>query len=277
MTIYAPSPTVHTELKYLVKAPNSQMTELYAISKPREVFANTCPNCDERGNRNAQEDWVNLNVDHGSANYQRKIVEVGKFPKRCKPCNAKSVRFRRMGATLRKIQDVRDDLVKSSKFRKCKMITIGNKEALDKKEFSRRLKIFHRDCPWLIGGTFVKELGTKPMGDYNGMWHSHGVYIAPYMTHEQLAATAVEVEEYGLCLNKYKEARIDKNFVDGKLKYYITKYMCKDGGRKQSVGALYNCVREELQLINSQTILKIWKQPNRIYQTRMTEWIKNAR
>jgi len=270
MVISVPPPTQHTAVKYLEKAASSMSTELSTNSKPREVYANTCEKCAYRGNRTEEQDWVAIST--GPLDSERKIIEVGKFPNRCTPCDTKSRRYTRMGATLRKIQQIKDDLVKSSKFSRPKMMTIGNKEALDKKEFTRRLKIFHRDCPWIIGGTFVKELGTKPMGDYNGMWHSHGVYIAPYF--EEWPTE--EVESYGLCLNKYKEAKINANFIDSGLKNYIAKYMCKDGGRKQSVGALYRCVQEKIEILDSEKTIKIWKQPNRNYQTQMKEWIKNG-
>lgn len=178
-----------------------------------------------------------------------------------------------MGATLRKILDIKDDLVVGSKFARPKMITLGNQEALDKKEFTRRLKIFHKECPWLIGGTFVKELGTKPMGDYDGMWHSHGVYIAPYLNLEKAKK---EVLEYGLCLNYFEEAKIDQKFLDSDLRNYIAKYMCKDGGRKQSVGALYRCIRKNIEMVDG-TIIKIWKQPNKEYRKQMTRYVASLR
>lgn len=112
------------------------------------------------------------------------------------------------------------------------------------------------------------ELGTKPMGDYAGMWHSHGVYIAPYLDLEEAKP---EARKYGICLNYYKEAKIDQNYIDSDLKNYIAKYMCKDGGRKQSVGALLNCVHHELILTDG-SIKKIWKQPNSKFATQMRRW-----
>lgn len=278
MTIYPPAPAAHTQLKYLAKAANSMNAELSTNSKPREGveeeveihYHNTCQKCDYRGNRTEDQDWISIST--GPLDSERRIIEVGKFPNRCTPCDTKSRRYTRMGATLRKIQQIKNDLVNSSEFDRPKMITIGNKEALDKKEFTRRLKIFHRDCPWLIGGTFVKELGTKPMGDYDGMWHSHGVYIAPWL---ELEKANEELRTYGLELNKFKQAIIDEKFIDAGLKNYIAKYMCKDGGRKQSVGALYRCVLEEIDVIDSTITIKCWKQPNKKYQLQMKEWIKS--
>lgn len=246
-------------------------TELSTNSKPREVYKSTCENCVYRGDREAEQDWAAIPTSN--KNKMSRIIEVGKFPVRCTPCDTKSRRYSRMGATLRKIYEIKQDLdLKSSKkFSRPKMMTIQNSEQLSKEEFTRRLKIFHRDCPWVIGGTFVKELGTKPMGEYAGMWHSHGVYIAPYF--EEWPTE--EVESYGLHLGKYKEAKIDKNYTDSALKNYIAKYMCKDGGRKQSVGALYRCVREEIEILDSDKVIKVWKQPNKNYQTQMKEWIKS--
>lgn len=274
MVISTESRTQHGAVKYLEKAASSMTTELSTNSKLREVYKSTCENCTFRGERSEEQDWISIST--GPLENDRRFYEVGKFPVRCTPCDTKSRRYSRMGATLRKIREVKDNIVKGKKFARPKMITIGNSESLDKKEFQRRLKIFHKECAWVIGGTFVLELGTKPMGDYAGMWHSHGVYIAPYIDEEKLEDFCIEVRKYGICLNNYKEAKIDQNYIDSDLKNYIAKYMCKDGGRKQSVGALLNCVHHELILTDG-SIKKIWKQPNKKYQKQMKLWITSLR
>ena len=202
-----------------------------------------------------------------------------------------------------KIIEIRDCIIanKSRTFYEPKLLTVGNDENLDKKEFYARYLKFRNECPWLIGGTYVHEKGKE-----NGMWHSHGVMIAPfiqrcdnpaehpdvpfikYENYERIETeelvpcscrlqrwSSTAAEKWGLGNVHYQCANIDKSgFKDAHVANYIAKYMCKDGGRKQSFGALYNCEIEEIKMPDG-SIKKIWNQPNvKKYRSKIYNWMK---
>ena len=176
-----------------------------------------------------------------------------------------------MTASLNKILDIKDHVVRKSdyKFGRPKMITIGNNQGLSKEEFKKRFKLWRDNSPWLIGGTYVFEKGSK-----NGMWHSHGIYIAPVISKKQLPDWCATSMKFGLGRMNYKVARYSRKWKNSGLCNYIAKYMCKDGNRKQSFAALYRCEIERLERPDG-SIKKIWTQPSAaVFRSQMREWKK---
>ncbi len=233
-----------------------------------------------------ESEWLGFNQPETD---RKKYRELARYPERCTECDTKSRRYSRMTASLNKILDIKDDLEPGQKFARPKMITIGNSDDLSKEEFKKRFKKWRDESPWLIGGTYVFEKGSK-----NGMWHAHGVYIAPYIRKcndpknhpdtidddgnkkpcackmKEWSATSLE---FGLGRMNYIEAKYSKQWKNSGLCNYIAKYMCKDGNRKQSFAALYRCVQEREQRSDG-TFKKIWFQPNREeFQHQMKMWI----
>ena len=197
-----------------------------------------------------------------------------------------------MTASLNKILDIKDHVVRKSDyiFGRPKMITIGNDQGLSEEEFKKRVKLWIKNSPWLIGGTYVFEKGSK-----NGMWHFHGVFIAPFIrrcsdpdNHPNVIdedgkeiACPCKIKEwsntsmdYGLGRMNYQVATYSKKWKNSGLCNYIAKYMCKDGNRKQSFAALYRCEIERLERPDG-SIKKIWTQPSAVtFQSQIREWKK---
>lgn len=261
----------------LGKVANPRGEELSTGNGYRRVpWKSTCKQCIDRGHRFAEEDWISIRRERpvlGKKEYRS--IEIDKFPERCRSCGTKAKRFTRMKHSLDKLVDIKRQLAPRGKFSKLKMITIGNNEALSREEFTKRFKKFRDKSSWLIGGTYVLEQGTNPQGDYDGMWHMHGVFIAPYMPKEMFDNQTVGSipEEYGLGNMHYQEAKLEKNLRSRHLENYIAKYMCKDGNRKQSFGALYRCEMDWILDNEGAKVARLWTQPNaQKYKKIMNEW-----
>ncbi len=249
--------------------------ELSTVTGIEDAYwKSTCKQCEWRGNRLAEQDWISLPrqgyVKEGLK--PNKSMEIDRYPVRCRTCGTKAKRFTRMKNSLDKLVDIKRQLEPgfNNTFSRLKMITITNKNNLDKEEFTRRFKKFRDNTTWLIGGTYVLEQGTQ-----NGMWHMHGVFIAPYMKKEYFddLTLAKTGEHYGLGNVHYQEAKLEKEFRSRHLENYIAKYMCKDGNRKQSFGALYRCQRERIEDIEGNLIMKKWIQPSyKKYRKQMDDW-----
>ncbi len=274
--------------------------ELSTVTSKEEVYwKSTCKECAYRGNRSIDEDWMFLNAERYTSIEESKCKEMGRYPERCTDCDTLSRRYSRMQASLDKILDIRDDIMRNqgSIFSKPKMITIGNDQNLDEKEFKKRFKRFRDESNWMLGGTYVLEQGKE-----NGMWHMHGVFLAPYIgrcddpqehglvpekdkdgnkTGEMIPCSCklqrwskTAADKYGLGNVHYQEAKISKNRWERQhLGNYLAKYMCKDGNRKQSFGALYKCEKDSID-----DKRKRWFQPNRKeFRKQMRLWIKEER
>lgn len=130
-------------------------------------------------------------------------------------------------------------------FKTAKMITIGNKDNLEREEFLDRFRTFHKSENWIIGGTYVVEQG-EPLTNKEGMWHTHGVYIAPFIKKSLLTEWSHSLEDkYGLGNMHYQQAKISQDGRNWHLENYLHKYFTKDGARKQSFGCLYHCHQEK--------------------------------
>lgn len=230
-------------------------------------WKSTCENCEWRGNTLAEPDWISLAKPEQD---RRKYLEIDRYPKRCTSCDTISRRYSRMTESLNKIIDVKRDLIRNRAqlYSRPKMITIGNSESLSLEEYKKRFTKWRKKSPWLLGGYYVFEQGSE-----NGMWHSHGVYLAPWINSEKLEDWSNSSKEFGLGSMHYQEAKINKDFKDKHLSNYIAKYLCKDGNRRQSFGALRLIEKETTERSNG-TLWKRWIQPDRSkYQSQIKQWI----
>lgn len=234
-----------------VTVDKNEMTELSTVTgKEGEYFSSTCEDCFFRGNRKVDPYYVNTGT---------RTFEVDKYPIRCTICGLKSKRITRMRDSFKKIEDIKNDILKHSSmnrfgwektrirdtFQRPKMVTIGNKDNLERDEFMERFREFHKKESWIVGGTYVVEQG-KPKTNTEGMWHTHGVYLAPYIQKSLLTEWSHSLEEkYGLGNMHYQQAKISTDGRNWHLENYLHKYFTKDGNRKQSFGSLYHCKLEK--------------------------------
>lgn len=241
----------------------------------RVPWISTCKVCPERGSRFDKEEWMFFSAERSPSISEDKCRELAKYPERCTSCNTKSVRYARMKRSLDKLVDIKRQLAPRGKYSKLKMITVNNKNGLTKEEFTKRWLKFRNETPWLIGGTYVLEQGKNPQGDYDGMWHMHGVFIAPYIEKEYFddLTLAKSGEHYGLGNVHYQVAKLDRNLRSSWLENYIAKYMCKEGNRKQSFGALYRCQEDWIRDNEGNKLHRFWTQPNvQKYTRMMNDW-----
>lgn len=245
------------------------MEELSTVTGIENAYwKSTCEHCAYRGNRKEDYDFASIQI-HGGFDPDYKSIECIRFPDRCTSCGTKAKRFTRMKNSLDKLVDIKLQLAPQGLFSRLKMITITNKNNLNRTEFTKRFKEFRDNTTWMIGGTYVLEQGTQ-----NGMWHMHGVFIAPYINKEHFddLTLAKSGEHYGLGNVHYQEAKLEKKFRSRHLENYIAKYMCKDGNRKQSFGALYCCIEENINDTDGKKIATIWTQPNPKYKQQLNDW-----
>jgi len=223
-------------------------------------YKSTCEHCDHRGNRFHDEDWIRIKKIQPTVLKDSVCVEVDKYPQRCRGCDTNYKRWKRMYHSQWKLMCVIYDMTTPTLFSRPKMITITNKDNLSKPEFNSRWKTMRDQEPWIIGGTYVLEQGKE-----NGMNHMHGVFIAPYFGKEFRDLTLARCgEQYGLGNVHYQVADLDELGRNYHVENYLAKYLCKEGNRKQSFGALYRCERNPKS--------KMWHQPNQNYSVKMHEW-----
>ncbi len=246
------------------------MEELSTVTGIENAYwKSTCKHCAYRGNRKENFDFASIQI-HGGFDPEYKSIECIRFPDRCTSCGTKAKRFTRMKNSMDKLVDIKRQLAPRGKFSKLKMITITNKDNLNQMEFTKKWLQFRNNQSYLIGGTYVLEQGKQ-----TGMWHMHGIFIAPYIDKKYFddLSLAKSGEHYGLGNVHYQEAKLEKEFRSRHLENYIAKYMCKDGNRKQSFGALYRCQKEDILDTEGKLITKIWIQPNvQKYTTMMNDW-----
>ncbi len=238
------------------KTPEEELSPVTGIEED-SFYKSTCENCDHRGNRRHDEDWIRIGNTQSHLRSDSKCIEISKYPQRCKECDTNYKRWKRMYHSNWKIMCVIHDMTTPTLFSRPKMMTITNKDNLSKLEFNSRWKTMRDSEPWIIGGTYVLEQGKK-----NGMNHMHGVFIAPYFGKEFRDLTLARCsEQYGLGNVHYQVAQLNELGRDYHLENYLSKYLCKEGNRKQSFGALYRCKQDPKS--------KMWHQPNQTYSETM--------
>jgi len=232
------------------KTPEEELSPVTGIERD-PFYRSTCEHCDHRGNRNHDEDWIRIGNTQSHLRIDSKCIEVSKYPQRCKECDTDYKRWKRMYHSLWKIMSIIYDMTTPTLFKRPKMITITNKDDLSRECFSRRWKMMRDLEDWIIGGTYVLEQGKE-----NGMWHMHGVFIAPYADLNDLTWAKLP-EKYGLGNMHYQVADLDELGRNFHIENYLAKYLCKAGNRKQSFGALWGCEQDPES--------KMWHQPNARY------------